>query len=73
LLGLALELISSAFLTYRCLWDCTLWVQKWHSLHGDPSTASCTHMKVISDSHLYFQYQNIYRTDADLSANVEPA
>ena len=84
-LGLVLELITDASLTFHDLWDCTLWVHWCHSLHTNPSAASCTQTKVISHTLLYLRPESckspstfsrslshFYHGDADLSASVEP-
>jgi len=58
LLGIVLEFITDASLTFHGLWDCTLWLQWCHSLHTDPATAFCTHAKVISHSVLFLRLES---------------
>jgi len=40
-----LKLIPDVSLTVHVLYDCTLWMQWWHSLQTDPSAAFSTHTK----------------------------
>jgi len=53
LLGIVLELITDASLTFHGLWDCTLCVQRCHNVHTDPSAAFCTQTEVISYLFVY--------------------
>jgi len=47
------ELTPDAPLTFRSLWDCTLWVQWCYSFYTVSWAAFCTDTKVISHSLLY--------------------
>ena len=58
MLGLVVELIPDASLTFHGLWDCTIQVDWCNSLHTDPSAAFCTRTRVTSNSSLNFQDQN---------------